>query len=86
MIDLTEFVPIEEFPTYLINKRGDVYSTKSNKLIKPGRKSKHVRTQTICLDGSKHYVPRVVAKTFIPNPLNLPSVKHIDGNVDNNDR
>ena len=27
---------------------------------------------------------RVVAKTFIPNPHNLPQVNHIDGNKENN--
>lgn len=36
------------------------------------------------LSGKPVYVHRVIADTFIPNPLNLPQVNHIDGNKCNN--
>lgn len=34
--------------------------------------------------GKAHYVHRLVAQTFLPNPNNLPEVNHIDGNKQNN--
>lgn len=71
---------------YLINKEGQVYSTKSNKLIKPktdkdGYLEYHLSTPKGIVYKRAH---RLVAETFIPNPNNLPQVNHIDGNKANN--
>lgn len=38
----------------------------------------------IFFNGHNHYVHRIVAKAFIPNPQKLPEVNHIDGNKHNN--
>lgn len=35
-------------------------------------------------EGNKTRVHRIVAETFIPNPLNKPCIDHIDGNKWNN--
>jgi hypothetical protein len=41
----------------------------------------------ICIDGTRKTIAshRAIAETFIPNPLELPQVNHIDGNPLNND-
>ena len=39
----------------------------------------------LCLGCNTHkYVHRIVAEAFIPNPNNLPTIDHIDGDKTNN--
>lgn len=38
----------------------------------------------VTLGKKSRGIHRVIAETFIPNPLNLPVVDHIDGNPKNN--
>ena len=40
---------------------------------------------TISIGGHTYLKHRLIAATFLPNPLNLPEVDHIDGNKTNND-
>ena len=67
---------------YLAHYRGYVRSLITGKLLKAG-KSK-AGYLTVSLRGSTKTIHRLVAETFIPNPLNLPCVNHKDGNKLNN--
>ena len=40
---------------------------------------------TVSIDGRTYLKHRLIAATFLPNPLNLPEVDHIDGDKTNND-
>ena len=80
------FVKLKINPDYLINKKGEVYSTKTNKYLKQF-KSKYLGVSLY--SGSRksikrYLIHRLVAMQFIPNVNNLPCVNHIDGDTHNN--
>ena len=56
------------------------------RIMKLGKNRGNYTQLALCKDGvmKTHPVHRLVAKTFIPNPNNLPAINHIDGNKDNN--
>lgn len=70
---------------YLISTKGEIYSTKNNKLMNPVLYNDyyhiflHINNKKI-----KKSIHRLVAETHIPNPDNLPVVDHIDKNKLNN--
>jgi len=78
-------IPIPGFEDYLINQNGDIYSTKTNKFLKPWLDSKGYLQIQLFKNGSKYCfkVHRLVAKVFIPNPLHLPEINHKDENKQN---
>lgn len=77
---------------YEIDRRGNVYSivtttSRRKGLIKQqdnGIGYQRVNLFDVNGKGRKHYVHRLVAQAFIPNPENKPNVNHIDSNVRNN--
>lgn len=71
---------------YKINNKGEIYSTKSNKKIKPIKQHTGYYHVSLCKNGKIYQkrVHRLVAQTFIPNFLNKPDVNHIDMNKSNN--
>ena len=77
-------LPIERYGgMYLISKEGLIYSKYSNKVIK-NNLDKHGYLYVILTDieGGHHREATHIlcAKTYLPNPDNLPVVDHINGN------
>ena len=73
---------------YEVNSEGIVRNVKSKKVVK-GYKEKNgyirVKFENKCLGGVvRTTVHRLVAEAFIPNPLGLEEVNHIDSVRDNN--
>lgn len=80
---------IPDYPSYEVSNLGAVRNRKT-KNIKMQRVTKETGYVTVNLypeNSSKHVVllvHRIVASTFISNPMNLPCVNHIDENKQNN--
>lgn len=80
---------IKDFPNYIIDKIGNVYLVKG-KIIPYKLKHKIDRygypiVAPVGENGKKHIpVHKIVAMTYIPNPIGLPQVNHIDGDKLNN--
>ena len=75
---------VEGYPGYEVSNLGRV--RKNGKLTPLHRAGKGYLRTTLQKDGKQKqdYIHRIVAKNFIPNPENKPTVNHIDGNKDNN--
>ena len=74
---------------YKVNKIGEIFSTRSGKILKTTIGSPWTAyRQTMIINSSGKRITarihRIVAQTFIPNPLNKPCVNHKDGNRLNN--
>ncbi len=79
-------IPIENYIKYSINKNGEIYSNFKNKFLKPRvyQGYAQVALYNENKESKEFKVHRLVAKTFILNPLSLPCVNHKDGNKLNN--
>ncbi len=76
---------IVNYPNYRISENGNVY-TLNNKIKVYSLNNKGYKRITLSNQGIKKSfsIHRLVALHFIPNPLNLPQVNHLDGNKLNN--
>ena len=78
--------PVKNFPRYYITPDGEIYSCNGrwDKSIKKMKTyiGPNGYEQIMLCKNKKTYVKcvhRLVAETFIPNPLNKPEVNHING-------
>ena len=79
--------PVRHFPGYWVSNKARVYSNTSNTFIygTPLR-SGHIDI-TLHRNGQRYhkYLHRMVAEAFIPNPTNLPIVRHLNDNQSENE-
>ena len=81
------FKEIKGYEHYLVSDIGEVYSLKSNKILKPDIDKDGYEIYRISNEENKRKAfkgHRLFGLTFIDNPNNLPIVNHIDGNKRNN--
>jgi len=83
--DVSFMKEIEGYYDYLIDVNGNIYSIRYKKYLKWEDRYGYWSVTLYNKKGSRKYlVHRLVAKTFIPNPLYKPYVNHIDGVRKNN--
>lgn len=84
-VSFEDFVPINGYEEYLINKEGKVYSSKTKKFLGIRDRNGYLAF-TVCVNSKRKNITlhRALAITFIPNPENLPCINHKDGNKQNN--
>lgn len=79
---------IKDYPDYAISNLGNVYSYKNGKVVKLSPKITKWGYLRIGIykngEYKDYYIHRLVAEAFIPNPLGLPQVNHIDEDKTNN--
>ena len=79
---------IKSLEKQVFNSKNNCYGTKKEKILKycTNNTKGYCRLHILYKNGKRinESVHRLVAKTFIDNPNNLPQVNHIDGNKENN--
>lgn len=80
------WVAIQDFPSYMINRSGDILSTLTNKVLKPAKHKSGYVLVSLRKEGKSYTqkLHRLIAKAFIPNPENKPFIDHINGIRDDN--
>lgn len=77
------FVRLERYPDYGVSKKGEIFSYKNNIVLKPVDNGRgYLQVQLIRPKWER--VHRLVAETFIPNPLGLLEINHKDKDKHNN--
>lgn len=80
---MEDWIKIEGFDNYYINKQGQILSFIKNKngSILKGFNTKGYHSVRLLKDGKKIGIMthRLIAITFLPNPENKPFINHING-------
>lgn len=71
---------------YAVTSCGRVWSYRSNRFLKPKKLPKGYLRVNLSKNGvvKDFLIHRLVAEAYIPNPENLETVDHIDGNKEHN--
>lgn len=82
---MEDFIPIPEYPQYLIPRDGRLYSTKTNKLLTLFLNNRNYPYYSLCIDGKTKnlLVSRILAYVFkdLPSLDSDLEVDHNDGNT-----
>ena len=85
--NLEQWMPVREFPNYMVSSHGRVMNIRTFRVLKPGMDgSTGYLFVNLCKDGevSNKRIHRLVAEAFILNLTNLPCVDHKNRNSLNN--
>lgn len=77
---------LDGYPNYKISNMGEIYSVRYKRLLNPSMDKNGYLVVTLMFNKKRKtfFVHRLVAKTFLENPNNLPTVNHKDENKQNN--
>lgn len=81
-----DFIEIEGYPNYYVNSKGEIYSIKSKRMLKPYKDSKGYLQVDLFNNGSRkpRKVHKIVAQMFLDRGDGMECVNHIDGDKANN--
>lgn len=87
LIDGVQYQEVSGYPRYYAGEDGSIYSSISNKILRPGIGSTGYLTVRLFdeqHEGHTVQVHRIIAKTWIQNDEDKPLVHHKDENKTNN--
>lgn len=82
LINTCDWKQTHIFPNnYIVSKDGQVMNIKTKRLLRPTKDKDGYLYYVLCVDGIRKTIKahRLVAMAFIENPLNKPSIDHING-------
>ena len=84
---MEEFTQLIDFPDYEISRLGVIRSRVRNRIKQSHLNNGGYRSIILCKEKKRYrqQIHVLLAKSFIPNPNNKPTVDHIDRNPLNND-